>query len=80
MADNCGGETIVTTVEQLETQLRATGKFWRYATRTDGSSSDQSKIEVAQAVLNSGKSWAERLAAEFSSRRYPPGYDEGDDQ
>jgi hypothetical protein len=68
------------TLSQLETQLRASGKFWRYASRVKGSTPDRAKIEIAQAVLASGKSWAEKLAAAFATQTYPPGYDEDDDQ
>lgn len=67
-------------LEQLESELRATGKFWRYDTRVKGRMPDQAKIEIALAVLNSGKSWCEGLAAEFASRQHPPGYSECDDQ
>jgi hypothetical protein len=66
------------TLSQLETQLRATGQFWRYATRVEESTSEQTKIEIAQVVFASEKSWAEGLAAEFATKTYPPGY--SDDQ
>jgi hypothetical protein len=70
----------MTTLNQLEAQLRASGQFWRYATRAEGPMPDQAKVEIALSVLNSGKTWCEGLATEFASRQYPPGYSEDDDQ
>ena len=71
----------MTTLGQLESDLRASGKFWMFDSRVAGKTlTDDQKIAVAQQVLVAGKPWAQGLAEEIAARQYPPGYAEDEDQ
>lgn len=65
----------------LEEKLRAANKFWMYETRMAGKSlTEEELIEIAEAVLQAPKQWAQGFAEEFQGRKYPPRYEEDDDE
>jgi hypothetical protein len=67
----------MTTLEQLEQQLRATGRFWVYSTRIAGKTiSESERRAIAQAILSAPKPWAQGVAEDFASRKYPADLDE----
>jgi hypothetical protein len=67
-------------LSQLEAQLRTSRRLWQYESHVEGKAlSIEQKIAVAERVLASGRTWAEGIAAEFTSRQYPPGYSDSDE-
>lgn len=63
------------TLTQLEDKLRKKVKFWQYETRVTPGMTDEQKIAIAEQVLAAPLSWAQGVGKYWTSRQYPPGYD-----